>query len=256
MNYAFYVILCMLLFVFVSVCLLKKYMEMFIDKEITSVQLIFYLVPYFIFMQIFLASENPAIKFVSIFCILFLAVILEYVKSFLNRKQVDVFYQKKIDTCNKIIASHPEDWGTLSEKAYCLFKINEYEKAIEVQKQVCELSDNDRTELGKLSDYRKYYERVTEKTVKCWNCGKNVKQGILICPKCGKSINLIDNLVVWIKKDGGKEFLIKTALLLLTVCVINLLLMLVSIQVRLVVNVFLMFAFVVTMAYDLLKKCK
>ena len=143
------------IFLTVSVFYMKKLMFMLVDSEITFFQGIGYFVAYFILFILFFGLP-------LIFKIFIIVIVggfnfaIEPIKRYINKEENKSLYLRKIMKCDEAYLLNPSDWGLLSMKAYYYSKIKDYEKAVEIQTKVVELSKKDLNEIGKLNSYRKW----------------------------------------------------------------------------------------------------
>lgn len=172
----------------------------FFNYEISFWQYSVYLLLYIFIFGITVIPGYSVEKF-SFFLITYLLMIVfdcfcRFLHKLFNIKiyKKDVVIKDRIARCIEILARDPDNWGTLSELASCYFKLEEYDKAIEFQNKVLEITDCPE-EKAKLDNYINYSEKVGEKKIKCWFCGKSVSQQEENCPKCGKRIKYISFLL-------------------------------------------------------------
>lgn len=185
----------------------------FFNFEISFWQYSVYLFLYIIIFGITVLPAFSEEKFPFFLITYLLMIVFDCVCGFLCKIFNIRIYKKdgvikdRITRCIEVLAKDPMNWGTLSELASCYFKLEEYDKAIEIQSKVLEITDS-REEKAKLDNYIKYIEKVSEKKIKCWFCGKSVNQQEENCPKCGKKIKyvsfLMDKYEILIKYGFGK----------------------------------------------------
>ncbi|MBQ7257152.1 MAG: hypothetical protein IJS60_05610 [Abditibacteriota bacterium] len=200
-----------LFFLSLSISALKKIVFMLIDNEISAIQSLWYFGGYFTLLFLYLEAP-PDYFFLRILIILIIVsfiFLIDPIKNSLDDYDMDKQYIRKIDGYRKVVAKNPKDWGTLSEIAYCYYKLQKYDQAIEVQKQVVFLSRGDITETGKLSDYEKHSEKVKHPGVKCWFCGRMVPEKDAKCPYCHRAVLSGESIRYWLKNLGYRELIIK-----------------------------------------------
>ena len=143
----------------------------FFNFEISFWQYSVYLFLYIIIFGITVLPAFSEEKFPFFLITYLLMIVFDCVCGFLCKIFNIRIYKKdgvikdRITRCIEVLAKDPMNWGTLSELASCYFKLEEYDKAIEIQSKVLEITDS-REEKAKLDNYIKYIEKVSEKKIK------------------------------------------------------------------------------------------
>ena len=201
--------LCILapIFMALSIWTFRKILVMLIDEEITAIESLWYFAGYFLLLYVFLsASVYQGLLFLLCIVLLVFNLTIDPIRNAFDESGIDKRYLVNIDKYKKVIAKNPQDWGTLSEIAYCYYKLGKYEEAITTQTEVVRLSKNDIMEVGKLTDYKKHYNKLINPGVKCWYCGRMVPKGDAKCPNCRRSAMTGEGIKAWLTGVGYKVF--------------------------------------------------
>ena len=243
------------LFMVAGTFYMKKIMFMIIDGEITSVQSLYYLGSFLVTVILFFTLNN-IVRVILLLLLFGFLFAFEPIRNYLGKEENRSFYMRKIMKCDEALLLNPNDWGLLSMKAECYFKIKDYDKAVEIQTKAVSLSQNDLAESEKLKKYRKYLDSEESTDVKCWFCGRMTSRGVDTCGYCGHSLNFGINLAGWLRRGGYKEIIINTAGLLLIIFLYKFLLSFLSENLRFFVHIITAVVIGGCIAYKIFKKDK
>ena len=242
-------------FLALSIWTFKKLLFMLIDGEITALQSLWYFASYFLILYVFLScGAYGGLLFILCALLLLFNLLIDPIRKISDDYSIDKQYLKNIYQYEEVVAKNPGDWGTLSEMAYCYYKLGKYEEAIAIQSDVVRLSKNDITETGKLKDYMKHYDKVMHPGVKCWYCGRMVPENAPICPNCRRSALTGEGIKSWLKGVGYKSLLIQLILAIVFAYLCAFIVKYFNISIFYVIDFIIVFSIFLYIGYILLYK--
>lgn len=224
------------LFLVAGVFYVNKILSMVIESEITPIQSLIYFFCFCLIVTLFFKVPFNWFRILAILIVFAFDLFIEPIKAYLNREDNNAYFMKKAMECDAVLLNNPYDWGTLSEKARCYFKMKDYEKAIEIQEKVVSMSKNDYSEIAKLKSYKKYLDAMENTDVKCWFCGAMVPYGVDKCYNCGRNMSIAQNIIDWLKKGGCKKLMVSIAGILVIFFLYNLVLSFLSDGLKFIVH--------------------
>ncbi len=226
-----------ILFLVAACFYIRRVLYLVIDGDITTIQSFIYVGAFLVLMMLFFYIPFNGFRFVIVLFVVIFDLFIDKIMALLNKQEDKEHYMRKVMEYDKQLLENPYNWVALSEKAYCYFKMKDYEKAISIQDKVVRMSQNDINEINKLKSYKKFLEKIESTDVKCWYCGVMVPKGIEKCYNCGHSMNFGENFINWLKKGGLKDIIVNTAVVILIFVLYKFVLSFLSENLRFIIHI-------------------
>ncbi|MBQ7257153.1 MAG: hypothetical protein IJS60_05615 [Abditibacteriota bacterium] len=243
-----------ILFLVAACFYIRRVLYLVIDGDITTIQSFIYVGAFLVLMMLFFYIPFNGFRFVIVLFVVIFDLFIDKIMALLNKQEDKEHYMRKVMEYDKQLLENPYNWVALSEKAYCYFKMKDYEKAISIQDKVVRMSQNDINEINKLKTYKKFLEKIESTDVKCWYCGVMVPKGIEKCYNCGHSMNFGENFINWLKHGGLKDIIVNTAVIILIFVLYKFVLSFLSENLRFIIHILTCILIFAGVAFIIFKK--